>query len=74
MDRQTERVNQELNQFLCLFVNEQQDDWYDLLSIAEFQHNNYVHSATQQFLFLCHDLAKWLSQYLYSFSFSFLFF
>jgi len=36
MDGQTERVNQELNQFLCLFVNKRQDDWYDLLSIAEF--------------------------------------
>jgi len=35
-DRQTERVNQELDQFLCLFVNERQDDWYDLLPIAEF--------------------------------------
>jgi len=51
-DRQTERVNQELDQFLCLFVNEQQDNWYDLLSIVEFQHNNHVHSATQQPPFL----------------------
>jgi len=51
-DGQTERVNQELNQFLCLFVNEQQDDWYDLLPIAEFQHNNHIHSTTQQPLFL----------------------
>jgi len=33
-------------------VNEQQDDWYDLLPMAEFQHNNYVHSTTQQTLFL----------------------
>ena len=31
-----ERINQELDQFLCLFVNEQQNNWYDLLSIAEF--------------------------------------
>jgi len=46
-DGQTERVNQELDQFLCLFVNEQQDDWYDLLPIAEFQYNNHVHSTTQ---------------------------
>jgi len=46
MDRQTERVNQELDQFLRLFVNERQDNWYDLLPIAEFQHNNHVHSAT----------------------------
>ena len=47
-----EHVNQELNQFLCLFVNEQQDDWYDLLPIAEFQHNNHIYSAMQQPLFL----------------------
>jgi len=47
-----ERVNQELDQFLCLFVNKQQDGWYNLLLIAEFQHNNYVYSATQQPPFL----------------------
>jgi len=46
-DRQTECVNQELDQYLWLFVNERQDDWYDLLPMAEFQHNNHVHSATQ---------------------------
>jgi len=51
-DRQMERVNQELDQFLHLFVNERQDDWYDLLPIAEFQYNNHVHSAMQQPLFL----------------------
>jgi len=51
-DRQMECINQELDQFLHLFVNKQQDDWYDLLPIAEFQHNNHVHSATQQPLFL----------------------
>jgi len=47
-----ECVNQELDQYLRLFVNEQQDDWYDLLPMAEFQHNNHVHSATQQSPFL----------------------
>jgi len=51
-DRQTERANQELDQYLWLFVNEQQDNWYDLLPMAEFQHNNHVHSATQQPPFL----------------------
>jgi len=49
---QTERVNQELDQYLWLFVNKQQDDWYDLLPLAEFQHNNHVYSTTQQPLFL----------------------
>jgi len=51
-DGQMECINQELDQFLRLFVNERQDDWYDLLPIAEFQHNNHVHSATQQPPFL----------------------
>jgi len=51
-DGQTERVNQELDQYLQLFVNERQDNWYDLLPMAEFQHNNHVHSATQQPPFL----------------------
>ena len=51
-DGQMKHVNQELDQYLWLFVNEQQDDWYDLLPMAEFQHNNHVHSATQQSLFL----------------------
>jgi len=51
-DRQTECVNQELDQFLRLFVNEQQNDWYDLLLIMKFQHNNHVYSTTQQPPFL----------------------
>ena len=51
-DRQTECVNQELDQYLWLFVNKWQDDWYDLLPMAEFQHNNHVHSTTQQPPFL----------------------
>jgi len=49
---QTEHINQELDQYLWLFLNERQDDWYDLLPLAEFQHNNHVDSATQQPPFL----------------------
>jgi hypothetical protein len=51
-DGQTERVNQELEQYLRLFINQRQDDWADLLSLAEFQYNNHVHSATQHQPFL----------------------
>jgi len=47
-DGQTECVNQELDQYLRLFVNKRQDDWYNLLPMAEFQHNNHVHSTIQQ--------------------------
>jgi len=45
-DGQTERVNQELEQYLRLFVSGRQDDWDELLPMAEFQYNNHVHSAT----------------------------
>ena len=51
-DGQTERVNQELEQYLRVFMNEQQDDWDELLPMAEFQYNNHIHSSTQQTLFL----------------------
>jgi len=51
-DGQTERVNQELEQYIRLFVNERQDDWRGLLPLAEFQYNNHVHSATQNVPFL----------------------
>ena len=51
-DRQTEWVNQELDQYLHLFVNERQDDWDELLLLAEFQYNNHIHSATQQTPFM----------------------
>ncbi len=47
-DGQTKQVNQELKQYLWLFVNERQNDWVDLLPMAEFQYNNHVHSSTQQ--------------------------
>ena len=46
-DSQTEHVNQEVEQFLCLFVNQRQDDWYDWLLIAEFAYTNQVHASTQ---------------------------
>jgi len=51
-DGQTKHVNQELDQFLQVFVNERQDDWSDLLPMAEFQHNNHVHSATHHTPFM----------------------
>ena len=46
-DGQTEDVNQEVEQFLHLFVNKRQDDWFDWISIAEFAYNDQVHASTQ---------------------------
>jgi hypothetical protein len=46
-DGQTERVNQVLEQYLRIFCHYQQDDWYDLLPLAEFAYNNAKHASTQ---------------------------
>ncbi|KAL5533015.1 hypothetical protein ACEPAF_4789 [Sanghuangporus sanghuang] len=46
-DGQTERVNQELEQYLRLYVNHRQSDWADWLALAEFAYNNREHSATK---------------------------
>jgi len=51
-DGQTEWVNQELEQYLCLFTNQRQDDLVRLLPFVEFQYNNQVHSSTQHSPFL----------------------
>jgi hypothetical protein len=46
MDGEMERVNMILEQYLCVYVNYQQDDWASLLPLAEFAYNNAPHSAT----------------------------
>ena len=51
-DGQTERVNQEMEQFIWLFTNYKQDDWDELLPAAKFTYNNHIHSSTQQVLFM----------------------
>ncbi|SJL11766.1 uncharacterized protein ARMOST_15175 [Armillaria ostoyae] len=45
-DGQTERVNQEVEKYLRIFVNHHQNDWADWLPMVEFAHNNRAHSAT----------------------------
>ena len=47
-DGQTERVNQEIEQYLRLFINQRQDDWAEWLPLAEFAYNNRIHSATRR--------------------------
>jgi hypothetical protein len=48
MDGQTKRVNREVEKYLRMFTNHQQDDWADWLPLAEFAFNNAVHEATGQ--------------------------
>lgn len=45
-DGETERFNQELEQYLRIYCNYRQDDWVKHLPFAEFSHNIRVHSAT----------------------------
>src|SRR5258707_4551036 len=45
-DGQMERMNQEIEAYLQVFVNHRQDDWADWLPLAEFAYNNQVHAAT----------------------------
>jgi len=46
-DGQTEQVNQEVEQYLRLFISHCQEDSPEWIAIAEFAYNNKVHSAMQ---------------------------
>jgi len=46
-DGQTERINQELEQYLQFFIENRQKDWPEWLAAAEFAINNKVHMATK---------------------------
>ena len=50
-DGQTERTNQELEQYLRMYVNHRQNNWAKWLAMAEFTFNNKVHTATKMSLF-----------------------
>ena len=45
-DGQTECMNQTLKQYLRVYCNYQQDNWSDLLLIAEFTYNNAPNATT----------------------------
>src|SRR4051812_41731744 len=47
-DGQTERVNQEIERYLQIYINHHQTDWAEWLSIAEFSYNDKIHSSTMQ--------------------------
>jgi hypothetical protein len=48
MDSQMERTNQEVERYLRTFMDEEQEDWADWLSLAELSYNNLIHEATGQ--------------------------
>src|SRR5207302_9094691 len=47
-DGESERVNQEIEQYLRICGNFQQNDWASLLPIIEFAHNVQPHHSTQK--------------------------
>ena len=46
-DDQTERQNSTMKQFLRAFVNFEQNNWIELLSLTKFAYNNTKHASTQ---------------------------
>ena len=46
-DGQTERIIQELEQYLRMYVNYRQNNWVEWLATAEFAFNNKIHTATK---------------------------
>jgi len=46
-DGQTERMNQESEQYLRMFINHRQEQWPEWLGTAEFAYNNKVHTGTK---------------------------
>jgi len=50
-DRQTERVNQKLEQYLRMFINHRQEQWPEWLGTAEFAYNNKAHSSMKMLPF-----------------------
>jgi len=47
MNGQTERINQELEQYLRVFIDHRQEQWPDWLGTVEFMYNNKIHVATK---------------------------
>jgi len=50
-NRQTKRVNQELEQYLRMFIDHRQEQWSEWLGTAEFAYNNKAHSSTRMLPF-----------------------
>ena len=44
-DGQMEQMNDEIEQYLQLFVSHRQDDWPEWIAIAEFSYNNKIHTT-----------------------------
>src|SRR6266702_1857474 len=47
-DGQSERANQWVEQYLQMFINHQQDNWADLLPLAQYTHNSWPSATTKK--------------------------
>ena len=54
-DRQTERMNQDLKQYLRMFIDHRQEQWSDWLATAEFAYNNKVQTSAKVSSFRAND-------------------
>jgi Chromo (CHRromatin Organisation MOdifier) domain len=65
-DGQTERVNQSIEQYLRSFCNYDQNDWFELLPLAEYAYNNSMTTATGMSPFYANygynPRTRWLQQ------------
>ena len=46
-DGQIERINQELEQYLRVFIDHRQEQWPDWLGTVEFAYNNKIYATTK---------------------------
>ena len=46
-DGQMERINQELEQYLRVFIDHRQEQWPDWLGTVEFAYNNKIYATTK---------------------------
>jgi hypothetical protein len=45
MQGQVENNNKWIETYICMFCNHQQNNWSDLLHMAEFAYNNHMHPS-----------------------------
>jgi len=66
-DGQTERTNQTLEGYLRNFVNYDQNDWYQLLPLAEYAYNNSTTNAHGMLPFYAnygfHPQTEWMKEW-----------
>lgn len=59
-DGQTERMNQEIEKYLRIYVNYHQDDWAEWLALAEFSYNDKMNDSTKMSPFFAdHGYHPW---------------